>query len=185
MTGNRRERKSGTYSFSRSRAGLLPLYILHSLSDGPKSGYDLITSINQATEGSWKPGSGSIYPILRNLLKRGLVKVVGTGTRSKQIYSLTDKGEEFFKEAKEIFNSISLQKWHTIKGMMLTLVEPQALARMLNETIEMQQEAWSKVLDSDLPDEDKVFLLKQHKLLVERHSLWLDKKIREIEKKNF
>jgi DNA-binding PadR family transcriptional regulator len=162
----------------RGRRGILPLYILQKLSSGPASGYDLMTDINSMTEGSWRPGSGSIYPVLKSLMKKSLIEVSGTGDRSKRLYSLTEKGRLVLKEAKQAFNTYSLQRWHTIRGVMMAVVSPDSLAKMLNETIEMQPQAWEKFLKSSLSREDKLFMLRQHKLLVDRHALWIDKKNR-------
>ncbi|MEM0121674.1 MAG: hypothetical protein QW688_09590, partial [Thermoprotei archaeon] len=72
------------------------------------------------------------------------------------------------------------ERWHTIRGIILSLVSAESLAKMMHETIEMQEEAWEKVLKSNMTREDKLFLLKQHKLLLERHSSWMDKKIAEL-----
>jgi DNA-binding PadR family transcriptional regulator len=164
----------------RGRRGILPLYILQKLSSGPASGYDLMSDINSVTEGSWRPGSGSVYPVLKSLMTKNLIKVSGTGDRSKRLYSLTDKGRLVLEEAKQVFDTYSLQRWHTIRGVMMAVVAPASLAKMLNETIEMQPQAWDKILKSALTREDKLFLLRQHKLLVDRHALWIDKKIAEL-----
>ncbi len=59
------------------------------LKDTPKSGYDLMASIKQVT-GSWKPSSGSMYPLLKDLKKQGLVAQSVKGR--KKIFSLTKKG---------------------------------------------------------------------------------------------
>ncbi|MEM3671069.1 MAG: PadR family transcriptional regulator [Thermoprotei archaeon] len=174
--------KGGASLMTRGRRGMLPLYVLSRLSRGPASGYDLMTEIDSMTEGSWRPGSGSIYPVLRTLLKKNLIEVSGFGDRSKRLYTLTKKGVKALEESRLIFDKYALERWHTIRGIILSLVSPESLARMMNETIEMQEEAWEKVFKSNITREDKLFLLKQHKLLLERHSLWIDKKIVELSK---
>ena len=67
---------------------------------------------------------------------------------------------------------------------MMTLVEPPSLARMLNEAIEMQPKAWARVLASQqITKEEKIFLLKQHLLMLDRHYEWVTQKIRELEQR--
>lgn len=62
------------------------------LKDTPKSGYDLMASIKQVT-GSWKPSAGSMYPLLKNLKKQGLLTQSIKGR--KKIFSLTQKGHHY------------------------------------------------------------------------------------------
>ncbi|WP_153015971.1 PadR family transcriptional regulator [Methanofollis ethanolicus] len=74
--------------------GFLALYILHSLSQSPKSGYDLLKEIEGKTEGAWVPSKGALYPLLKHLEEEGLIRVFETEKRSKQVYELTGSGEE-------------------------------------------------------------------------------------------
>ncbi len=73
---------------------LLALYLLHSLSRSPKSGYDLIAEIKEKTGGLWVPSKGSLYPVLHQLEEEELVAVVETGKRSKMIFELTGAGRK-------------------------------------------------------------------------------------------
>jgi len=71
-----------------------------------------------------------------------------------------------------------------VREIMMTLVEPPSLARMLNEAIEMQPKAWARVLASQqITKEEKIFLLKQHLLMLDRHYEWVTQKIRELEQR--
>lgn len=74
--------------------GLLTLFILHSLNQKPKSGYELLKEIEEKTEGKWVPSKGTIYPILKQLDEEKLINVGETGKRSKNIFELTQKGKE-------------------------------------------------------------------------------------------
>lgn len=55
-----------------------------------RHGYELIKDLSILTDR--RISAGQIYPLLRDLQKRGLVSVKSTGARSKKIYSLTNKG---------------------------------------------------------------------------------------------
>ncbi len=72
--------------------GLIQLYILHSLKNKQKSGYDLIKEIAQKTNDSWVPSKGTLYPMLTRMEEEGLIAVSETGKRSKTLYQLTDTG---------------------------------------------------------------------------------------------
>jgi DNA-binding PadR family transcriptional regulator len=74
--------------------GFLALYIMHSLSQSPKSGYDLLKEIEEKTEGAWVPSKGALYPLLKQLEEEGLIRIFETEKRSKQVYELTESGEE-------------------------------------------------------------------------------------------
>lgn len=69
--------------------GFLKIVVLKALAEGPKSGYALMKFVEERV-GS-KPSSGSMYPLLDNLAKEGLVEVKGTA-RSKE-YKLTVAGK--------------------------------------------------------------------------------------------
>jgi DNA-binding PadR family transcriptional regulator len=177
------KKQEPTIGFS-GRMGLLPLYILNTLSKGALSGYDIMRELNTLTEGAWRPGSGSIYPVLRSLEKKGLLKVSGRGLRGKRSYTITPAGLKALEQAKKAYDAFSVQRWHMVRGIMMTLVEPPSLARMLNEAIEMQPKAWERVIASQqITKEEKIFLLKQHLLMLDRHHEWVTQKIRELEQR--
>lgn len=81
--------------------GLLALFILHSLNQQPKSGYELLKEIEAKTEGLWAPSKGTLYPILKQLEEEELIQVCKTGKRSKTIFELTPKGEEALRNIRE------------------------------------------------------------------------------------
>ncbi len=56
----------------------------------PRYGYELIKDLSMLT--GRRISSGQVYPLLRNLQKRGLVVVKIEGGRSKKTYSLTNEG---------------------------------------------------------------------------------------------
>ncbi|MFP3259973.1 MAG: PadR family transcriptional regulator [Sulfolobus sp.] len=80
------------------KRGALKFMILSLLQEKPMYVYEIIKSINAKTNGLYKPSTGSIYPILRGLIKQGYVKVEEKG--GKKIYSLTEEGRKKFEEIK-------------------------------------------------------------------------------------
>lgn len=84
----------------------LKITVLKLLQKEPYSGYDLIKTIKQNTQGSWTPSYGSIYPLLNELYKNGFVDL--KQVQRKKIYSLTKKGnyaiKSMQKQRKEMIN---------------------------------------------------------------------------------
>ena len=68
--------------------GDLRIMVMMQLKDGPKTGYDLMARIKQVT-GSWKPSSGSMYPLLGELKGKGFVTERVQGR--KKLIALTKK----------------------------------------------------------------------------------------------
>ena len=60
------------------------------------TGVEIVETIEAETGGKWKPSSGSIYPLLGWLQDKGFASELSEGGMKR--YSLTDKGNEFFKE---------------------------------------------------------------------------------------
>lgn len=80
---------------------LLALYVLHSLSKSPKSGYDLIAEIKEKTGGLWVPSKGTMYPVLHQLEDEQLIAVIETGKRAKTTFEVTVSGRTALQTVKE------------------------------------------------------------------------------------
>ncbi|HKW05478.1 MAG TPA: PadR family transcriptional regulator [Nitrososphaerales archaeon] len=98
--------------------GFLRAYVLAMLSHSRETGYSIMQSIVDKSEGSWRPGPGTIYPTLRTLAREGLVlptkHVEKHGERSSFSYSITSKGKH---ELAELQNLILTQGTRKV-GMM-------------------------------------------------------------------
>ena len=77
--------------------GFLPIYILCSIQKKPNSGYGLINEIKEKTEGMWIPSKGTVYPLLKNMEKEGLIVIKTVEKRGKNIYEITWIGKEILK----------------------------------------------------------------------------------------
>lgn len=82
--------------------GLLPIYTLYILAQGPTNGNDIATKIGNRTNGLWIPSTGGIYPLLKKFEKQGLI--VGhwndPNKKNQKIYSLTPEGISEFEKRK-------------------------------------------------------------------------------------
>ena len=75
------------------KKGLLRLFILRTLSNEAKSGYDILREIGEKTKGEWSPSKGTIYPILTDLEEKNLIKGVEEGARARKAFRTTEAGQ--------------------------------------------------------------------------------------------
>jgi len=73
--------------------GVLRLAALKMLSESSLSGTDLAAQIGRATSGEWKPGPGSIYLVLGELLRRGLITELPKREGNVRRYIISTKGK--------------------------------------------------------------------------------------------
>jgi PadR family transcriptional regulator, regulatory protein AphA len=68
--------------------------ILGLLALGPRSGYDIKSTVDRSTRFFWAASYGQIYPELRRLEREGLVEGEDSpnGLRARRVYRLTDAG---------------------------------------------------------------------------------------------
>ena len=74
--------------------GVLRLAALKMLSESSLSGTDLANQIRRVTSGEWSPGPGSIYLILGELLKKGLINELPKRGGNVRRYIISSKGKE-------------------------------------------------------------------------------------------
>ena len=82
--------------------GLLRFLVLKMLSEKPMSGTEIAEQINEQTGGRWKPSSGSIYPLLAWMLKKGFTKESLKAVDGLKRYSFTVEGSSFLKKQIEL-----------------------------------------------------------------------------------
>jgi len=77
--------------------GLLKFLVLKMINEKPMSGAEIVEEIEKQT-GSWKPSSGSLYPLLARLHKNGLTKELPTDELGFKRYSFTEEGKRYFEK---------------------------------------------------------------------------------------
>lgn len=160
--------------------GLLRSYILYRLSKKPMSGYDMISELDEVTGGTWHPGSGSIYPILEDLRRKRLIEVVSKGHRSKQVYSLTRRGEQALDEERRLLNQFA-SKWNRIRLTLLDLMSADGLTTLILETTRANRTAWKKVLESkEMPKSEAFFKMKEYRLLLDSELHWASEQMKTL-----
>lgn len=77
--------------------GFLRYRVMQLLKERPMSGSELTSEVEKETGGRWKPKPGSMYPLLKHLLKDGLTTELRVEGGIKR-YELTEEGKTFFEE---------------------------------------------------------------------------------------
>ena len=105
--------------------GLLRFLVLKMLSEEPMTGAKIVEQIKKQTGGRWKPSSGSIYPLLAWMLKKGFTKELPREEYGYKRYSFTDKGNKFLEKQMELgqdfFKQIEFLLPMLIKGLQFGL----------------------------------------------------------------
>src|SRR5437764_2314255 len=92
---------------------VLPLLVLHFISDGPSYGNQLMDRISVVTAGVLSVNPNTMYPLLRTLEERGLIegRWEHPERRSRRYYSLTDAGraeyERLLHDARPFLDSVA------------------------------------------------------------------------------
>ena len=111
--------------------GFLRTYLLAKLSRHEDTGYSIMQSISEKTEGTWRPGPGTIYPMFRKLTKEGLIVPVASGKhkgRESVTFSITKKGKLELEEMQKVIIAHAGQKR---EGMMAVFAELLPASRLV------------------------------------------------------
>ncbi|MBN1216684.1 MAG: PadR family transcriptional regulator [Candidatus Lokiarchaeota archaeon] len=82
------------------KKGFISMLVLLVLEKNPSYGYKISKEINKRTMGIWDPPSSTMYTILKDLTKKGLIEIyeikedMQTRIRTRKLYRITQKGKE-------------------------------------------------------------------------------------------
>ncbi len=150
-------------------------------------GYDIMKEIENKTEGAWRPGPGAVYPVLRKLVKQGYLaaRKKGDGGPPHVLYEITRSGLENVANAKKMMKW-STERWSLLRRLFIDLMEPDDLVRFVLNSLELQIELVHTLVESGrsgLSEQDKLFILRQYRLNLERELPRAIASIREIDRR--
>ncbi len=99
-----------TKNFEKAmKKGFISALILLVLEKKPSYGYKISKDITNRTLGIWDPPASTMYTVLKEMTKNGLIKYIEQqeAGRTRKIYEVTKKGEETLKlmlEKQQIIN---------------------------------------------------------------------------------
>jgi DNA-binding PadR family transcriptional regulator len=84
--------------------GLLPIYVLQLLYEGPRYGNEIMELITERTGGQWVANPGAIYPLMTVLEEQGLITGEWEDPRKRtvRIYQLTEVGKSELARLKAV-----------------------------------------------------------------------------------
>ena len=157
-------------------------YMLRKISQKPCHGYEILQEIDSKTEGAWRPGAGSIYPILKKLLENGYIQSDQKTGADRRVYSVTAKGLETLKEDEKTFLN-SGQKWMAMRtalhradraGPARSLPERRHEGAVRDRTGDNQDQ------EKEIPQKELEYLLKEYILTLERQLDWANVTLTEL-----
>jgi DNA-binding PadR family transcriptional regulator len=157
-------------------------YILRRISRKPCHGYEILQDIDNLTDGAWRPGAGSVYPVLRRLLEAGYIRSGDEPGAERKVYSITDTGLAALKEDEETFHN-SGQKWMAMRRLFIELMEPDQLMRFLRDGTRGQFETAQEIFRTrmkDVPQKDVEYLLREYILSLEQQQEWANKMLNDL-----
>ncbi|MDG6988253.1 MAG: PadR family transcriptional regulator [Nitrososphaerota archaeon] len=152
--------------------GFFRLYILTLLSRGDETGYSITQKILDMTEGAWRPGPGTMYPMLKGLASDGLAKAAPAAKGSGKAYSITMKGRRELEKMRE--NLAGAGRREKVVGRLFAdLLPPSvyvpAMVNRYREGIDLLRQ---KILE--VPEADRFIQLKELKLVLESQLRWVE-----------
>ncbi len=156
--------------------GFLRLYVLHRISVKPAHGYDLLQEIENKTEGVWRPGAGSIYPILKELVAGGYIRAEPQKKTGKpqHVYHITSQGSAQLRHSSEMFMKTG-QNWGAMRSILIELVDPKNIPTMFTHMTAGQFAFLRGIIESKkdkIPRREIQFMLKEYALDLERQLDW-------------
>jgi len=182
-----RKKSGGNDQISRPQGaprGLLFLYIMHKIAIKPAHGYELLQDIESKTNGAWRPGAGSIYPMLKKMVAKGYIEIesMEKGGTEQRVYSITPTGINFLHNTKKIFSGAG-QRWSAMRGIFVELMDAEELTKFFTDGMRMQSDLAQEILTSKMDKLSKSeveYMLREYLLVLERQLYWANQILSEI-----
>ena len=119
--------------------GYLKMAVLFVLMQKPLHGYEIMKNIDKWTLGIITPTAGGVYPTLKELESRGLIKGEWIPEERRRIYRITSKGKEVFKEAVEKHFKLasSIRRWFFKELARLEIMDEPDLPPMMESAVKI------------------------------------------------
>jgi DNA-binding PadR family transcriptional regulator len=166
--------------------GLLIHYILFKIASKPSHGYELLQDIEEKTQGAWRPGAGSVYPLLKKLVSSGYIQSESSRrvNTAQHVYHITPKGKKHVEEARKIFSNAN-QRWGFMARIFTDMISPKDLSRFCIDGSRMQFDVAREAIESKIegisPSEAE-FMLKEYTLNLQRQLDWTSTMLQKLPK---
>jgi len=168
----------------RFKISPLQFLLLVQLEASPKYGYEMLKSIKEEFEGVWELKTGTLYPALRSLEKRGLLE---TQTQEGvDFYHITDKGRIFLQQI-GLHQETQMRFSSRFLTAMAKWMSPELKRHVLNSVINLANEDINILggaiimINDGVDKQTKLLFLKKLQANLSTRVTKLEDLIREIE----
>jgi DNA-binding PadR family transcriptional regulator len=135
-------------------------------------------TIEEKTEGAWRPGPGTVYPLLRSLVREGLLEAKGSAQRGggSVTYSVSKNGKREFEEMPRTQASAGKTERVMIRlfaDMLPTSVWASMFVNREREIFDIFKEKVSQI-----PRLQREATLKEARVMLEGNISWVDSQLR-------
>lgn len=158
--------------------GFLRLYVLSLLSRLPETGYSIMRTIDEKTEGAWRPGPGTVYPLLKELVKEGVMRPLDTVTsneKSSVAYSLTRKGRQELEEMQRTFGSAGRNE-HVMMSLCGEIMPATSMMAMFVKRSHAVSEIIREKM-TEIPEAERDPILKEMRVVTENLLSWINSQL--------
>jgi DNA-binding PadR family transcriptional regulator len=126
----------------------LQILLLTQLEEGSKYGYEMLKQLKDEFEGTWTPKTGTVYPALKSLQKKGFVDTIDKdGT---DFYHITEEGKAIFELMEShVLESVDFSvKYLSVIFNWLSTDRKQGAIELMNKLAQKEQFLSQSVLRS-------------------------------------
>lgn len=164
--------------------GFLRQYLLRQIADKPAHGYDLIRSIGTKTGGAWRPGPGSIYPILKELVSEKFIKEKASNEsgRSQRVYQVTSEGRKYLDNSHDMMMKAG-RNWEATRNIMIDLIDPDHVPTIVPHMASGQFAFLRQIIElkkDKIPKHEIKLMLKEYALNLQRQLNWTNRAMKQL-----
>jgi DNA-binding PadR family transcriptional regulator len=151
------------------------------LSKHQETGYSIMRTIEDKTEGAWRPGPGTVYPLLRSLVKEELLERAGAaGTSPTVKYSVTKKGKQELEEMQRTLASAGKRERVMIRLFADLLPADVWASAFVNRGREIFDVFQEKI--SQIPQPQRNVMLRETRMMLDANISWVDSQLQHKKK---
>jgi len=119
--------------------GYLKMAVLLVLMRKPLHGYEIMKEISKWTLGIITPTAGGVYPTLKELENKDLIKGEWIPEERRRIYQITSKGKEVFRKAVEKHFELasSIRRWFFNELSRLEIIDEPNFPPMMESAVKI------------------------------------------------
>ena len=162
----------------------LQVLLMIQLDGSPKYGYEMLKTLKEEFEGVWEPKTGTVYPALKSLARKGFVETVERdGT---EYYHITEKGRNLFPQLETHFaDSLGFTvNYLAVLFKWMSMEMKQGALRLMSLVVDKDDDMTHRMLtqfNSDLDADVKKSFLNKVRNMTEHRLEFVEKLLEETQ----